>query len=260
MRVRVCMFEPGLELSLVKTFQTLCMVNQFAKAMKRQLHLIFLTFLLASMNACIMIANYQITAQESSEKTILASKYDEAVHFVIPQYYKLVIRCRGGSGIWLIGLFGGSCSEYRDFIGTQMYEGVFMALEEMPLGKPVEFTEHIRSLGLVCVVTVDEQINDDIRYSEILGAVTLSVIPAYATRKYVLSFSLLLDYRTVKEYKYQITEKAIFGWFSSLLYPVMYPFGGDIKINLIPEYGPRAAVVRETTKTFLLEAHRDGIL
>jgi hypothetical protein len=180
------------------------MVHQFATAMKRQLHLVFLTFLLASMNAC-MIANYQITAQESSEKrAIWASKYDEAVHFVIPLYYRMEIRCRSGrgGGGWLgllaAGLLPRSCSEYHDFIGTQMYDGVFMALDELPLGKPVEFTEHIASKGLVCVVTLNEQINDDTPYSEILSAMTLFTIPAHTTHKYVLSYSLFLDYKTVK--------------------------------------------------------------
>ena len=111
----------------------------------------------------------------------------------------------------------------------------------------------------MCVVTINKQINDDIPYSEIFSLVTLFTVPAYTTHKYVLSYSLLFDFKTVKEYEYHITEKAIFGWVSWFLFPVMYPFWDDIKLN-VNEYGPRASVVKETTKTFLLEAHRDGIL
>ena len=229
--------------------------------MKRQLHLVVLTFLFGSMNAC-MIANYQISAQDSSEKrAIWASKYDEAVSFVIPRYYRLEARCHSGERGWLglIGLLAPSCEEYRDFIGAQMHDGVLMALDNMPLGKPVEFIEHIRSQGVVSVVTLNEQINDDIPYSEILSLATLFTVPAYTRHKYVLSYSLLIDFKTVKEYEYHITEKAISGWVSWLLFPVMYPFWDDIKFNLT-EYGPRAGVVREATKMFLREAHRDGIL
>lgn len=230
----------------------------------RQLRLICLMFLFASMNACI-IANYQITAQESSEKRAIGgSKGDEALQVVIPGYHIFETRCRSGrgGGGW-IGLIGGivarSCEESRDFIGTQMYDGVSVALSDMPLGRPVEFIAHIRSQGLVCVVTVNKQINDDISYSELLSLATLLTIPAYTTHKYVLSYSVLFDFKTVKEYEYHITEKAIFGWGAWLLFPVMYPFWDEIKFN-VTEYGPRASVVRETTKRFLREAHRDGIL
>jgi hypothetical protein len=215
----------------------------------------------ASLNAC-MIANYQIAAQEPKEgRANLATKYDDGpVYFVIPQYYRVHIGCRGG----LIPLPNTDCREYRDFLGTQIYKGLSVALDEMPLGKQVEFTEHIRSQGLVCVVTVNEQLNADIPYSEILSLVTLSAVPAYTTRKYVLSYSLLLDFKTVKEYEYHITEKAVTGLVSWMLFPVMYPFWNDIKIDLRYEFGPNdgppASVIRETTKTFLLEARRDGIL
>ena len=235
--------------------------------MKCFLHLMFLAFLLASMNAC-MIANYKVTGQESFEKTVLASKYDEAVHFVIPRYYRMEIRCSRVGGGW-VGLIvsgvlggGGSCKEYHDVIGTHMYDGVSMAIDELPLEKPAEFTEHIRSKGLVCVVTLTEQINDDIPYSEILSAVTLFTIPAYTSHIYVLSYSFLLDYKTVKEYEYHITEKALFGLASWLLFPVMYTVWDDIKVDINSRfaYGPRASVMRDITKTVLLEAHQDGIL
>lgn len=231
--------------------------------MTRQVHLVLLALLLLSMNAC-MIANYQITAQESSKKgTIGALKDDEVVQFVIPRYYKFETRCggRGGGGwIGLVGtVVGSSCREYRDFIGTETHDGVSMILQEMPLAKPVEFKEHIRSQGLVCVVTVNEQINDDIPYTEILSAVTLLTVPAYTTKEYILSYSVFWDSKPIKQYRYYITEKAIFGWISWLLFPAMYPFWDDVKLNLT-EYGPRYSVIKETTKRFLGEAHRDGIL
>jgi hypothetical protein len=224
------------------------------------LRLLMLIALGASLNAC-MIANYQITAQEPKEgRAYLAAKYDdEPVYFVIPQYYRVHIGCRGGSIPT-----ASNCREYRDFLGTQIYKGMSVALGEMPLGKPIEFTEHLRSQGLVCVVTVNEQLNADTPYSEILSLVTLSTVPAYTTRKYVLSYALLLDFKTIKEYEYHITEKAITGLVSWILFPVMYPFWSDIEIDLTYEFGPNdgppASVIRETTKTFLLEARRDGIL
>jgi hypothetical protein len=92
----------------------------------------------------------------------------------------------------------------------------------------------------------------------------LFTVPAYTTRKYVLNYSLLLDFKTVKEYEYHIAEKAITGWVSWMLFPAMYPFWSDIEIGLRNDaggpHGPPASVFREITKTFLLEARRDGIL
>ena len=229
----------------------------------RQLQLIVLVALLMLMNAC-MIANYQVSAQESSEKmAVVASKDDEVVQFVIPRYYRFETRCRSGRGAGWIGLVGtvvaSSCHEYRDFIGAETHDGVSMALQEMPLAKPIEFIEHIRSQGLACVVTVNEQINDDIPYGQILSAVTLLTVPVYTTKKYILSYSVLFDSKPVKQYRYHITEKAIFGWISWLLFPAMYPVWDDVRLNLT-EYGPRFSVIKEATKTFLSEAHRDRIL
>ena len=61
--------------------------------MTRQLHLIALTFLLVSMNACIM-ANYQITAQDSSEKRAIGNFKDkEVVQVVVPRYYNVTLVC-----------------------------------------------------------------------------------------------------------------------------------------------------------------------
>jgi hypothetical protein len=117
-------------------------------------------------------------------------------------------------------------------------------------------------------VTVAEQLNDDTPYSQILSMATLSVIPAYTTRKYVLNYSLLYDYKAVKEYEYHITEKAVTGLVSWLLFPVMYPFWRDIEMvqridartDAGPPNGAPSRLIREVTKTFLLEARRDGIL
>jgi hypothetical protein len=229
------------------------------------LHLIALAALMALMNAC-MIANYQVTAQESKEgRANLAAKHgDGPVYVVIPQYYRIQTACRG------FFTPPESCRDFREFLGTEIYQGISGALGEVPLGKPVEFTERIASQGLVCVVTVNEQLNSDTpynEYSEILSAVTLFTVPAYTTRKYVLSYSLHLDFKPVKEYEYHISEKAINGWISWILFPVMYPFWSDIGIDLryssatvMPTKGPPSSVIKELTKTFLREAQRDGIL
>lgn len=246
------------------------MTQQFGKVIVRKLRLIFLILLLVQMNAC-MVVNYHITVQEPSEKgTTVVAKYDDSMHFVIPRYSRLELRCDtgpvGSGTVWwmdLIGLALSSCQKYRDVIGVQMHEGVSMALHDTPLGKPVELREHIGSQGLVCVVTVNEQGNDDIRYGEILSAMTFLIVPAYTTHKFVLSYSVLADFKAIKEYEYHVTENAISGWVSWMLFPVMYPFWDDIKMEVVREYGkygPHASVVSRITKTFLSEAHRDGIL
>jgi hypothetical protein len=219
--------------------------------MKRHLfalHLLMLIALGASMNACI-VAKYQISAQESQEgRAKVAVNYDGPVYFVIPQYYRYIF-CGWGTP-W--------CKNQRDRLGTQMYHGVAVPLDETPLGKRVEFTEEIRSQGLVCVVSVEEQLTAETRYSEIFSLITVSVIPSYTTRTFVLNYSLLFDFKTVKEYQYHISEEAILGGVSWILYPLLYPFWDDIEIGL-PYHGPRARVIREATRRFLIEAHRDGI-
>jgi hypothetical protein len=245
------------------------MVYQFRKVMKRHsfvLRLLMLIALGTSLNACVsIIANYQITAQEPKEgRANLASKDDAGpVYVVIPQYYRFQTLCKGG-----VFASPESCRDFRDYLGTQIYQGISSALGEVPLGKPVEFTEHIASQGLVCVVTVTEQLNSDTPYnehSEILSAVTLFTIPAYTTRKYILSYSLYLDVKPVKEYEYRISEKAISGWTSWMLFPVMYLFWSDIEISVRHESAailpatPPSSVIKEMTKRFLLEAHQDGI-
>lgn len=234
--------------------------------MTRQLHLMVITFLLVSMNACIM-ANYQITAQDFLEKKAIGTFKDrEVVRVVVLRYYNVTLGCRSGGGngwlalVGLVNLMPGACQhESRDFIGTQMYVGVAMALHGNLEGKAIEFQEHIPSQGSVCVVTINEQIDDDFPYSEILSLVTLFTIPAYTTHRYILSYSLLDDFKTIKEYEYHITEKAIEGWGSWLLYPIMHRFWDEIKFNF-SRHGPRASVIYETTNMFLREAHRDGIL
>jgi hypothetical protein len=140
-----------------------------------------------------------------------------------------------------------------------MYQGVSVGFQSNSGGKAIEFIEHIPSQGLVCVVTLNKQINDDFPYSEILSLVTLFTVPSYTTHTYILNYSLFDDLKTIKEYEYHITEKAIKGWGSWLLYPIMYRFWDEIKFTF-NEYGPRASVINETTNMFLREAHRDGIL
>lgn len=235
-------------------------VNQFGKSMKKYsfaLHLVMLIVLIVSMNAC-MIANYQMVVRESNEeRDYLALKYADPVYFVIPLYDRIThcgwlqTRCHQR--------YRQHGDSYRDSLGIQIQSGVSVALDEMLPGKQVEFTEHIPSQGLVCVVTVENQLISDPSYSELLSAVTLFVVPSYTTRKYVLSYSLFLDFRKVREYQYDITEKSIMGIVSWMLSPVVYPFWRDIELNG-PYHGPRARVIKEATRTFLLEAHRDGIL
>jgi hypothetical protein len=226
------------------------MVPQFREAMKRHsfvvLRLLMLIVLGASLNAC-MIANYPITAQEPKEgRAHLASKDDVPVYIVIPQYYKF-----HNCGRWV----SRSC---RDATGTQLEKGVSGALWEMPFGRQAEFTEHIPSQGLVCVVTVNEQpVTDAALYSELLSALTLGVLPLYATREYVLSYTVLFDFKTVREYQYNITRKAIRGVLSGVLVPFVYPFWGD-EIAVIHD-GPDAKIIKGITSTVFLDTRRDGI-
>lgn len=247
------------------------MAHQSAKAIVSKLRLIVLTLLLVSMNAC-MIADYQITAQGAVEKgTIAALRDGEPVYVVIPRYSRTEIHCDSGGGgrndlliglaLLLLSSSSSSCREYRDAIGVQMHDGVSMAIQDVRIGKLVEIVEHIPSQGMVCVVTVNEESSD---YSELFSAVRSFNIPAYATHTYVLSYAVLLDFNTLKEYEYHVTEKAISGLVSWLLFPVMYPIWDGIKMEMLGlparAWGPPASVVSEITKTFLSEAHRDGIL
>lgn len=126
---------------------------------------------------------------------------------------------------------------------------------------------------LVCVVTVEKQPLADTSYSEMLSVYTLFVVPGYARHKHILSYSILLNYQKIGEYQYAITENVITSYVSWLLFPLLYPFWGDIEIgSTIPfsgadltkavidhDYGPRSKAVEEATRMFFLEAHRDGI-
>ena len=108
-------------------------------------------------------------------------------------------------------------------------------------------------------VGINEPISEEASYGEILSLITLFTVPVYTTHTYVLNYTLLSDFKTIKEDEYQITEKAISGLVAWLLFPVMYPFWDDIKLNL-NEHGPRASIVKKTTNAFLLETHRAGLL
>ena len=232
------------------------MVHHFRKVMKRHsflLQLLMLIVIGASMNAC-MIATYQIAAQEPKEgRTKLTSKYEGPVYFVIPEYYK-IYRCRRSQ--WT----------YEDCIGAtgqDLANGVSASLnDDMPFGRLAEFREHIPSEGLVCVVTVNEQpVADVTLYIDWLNALTLGLIPFYTTHEYVLSYTFLLDFKTVREYPYTIAKKSMSGPLTGVLVPAVYPFWGD-EIAM-PWHGfsdLSAKTVREITKKFLIEARRDGIL
>lgn len=220
------------------------------------LQLLMLIVLGASMNAC-MIANYQITAQEPKEgRTNLTSKYDGPVYFVIPEYYK-IYRCK---------IMTWTYEDCRGSTGIDLANGVSASLnDDMPFGRPVEFTEHLPSEGLVCVVTLNEQPIADVTLCiEWLNALTFGLVPFYTTYEYALSYTFLLDFKTVREYQYTVAKKAMSGLLTGVLVPVIYPFWGD-EIAMFDSYRGRpsqlsAKLVREITKAVLIEARRDGIL
>jgi hypothetical protein len=228
------------------------------KAMNRYsfaLHLIALAALMALMNAC-MIANYQIAAQEPKKgRTNLTSKYDGPVYFVIPEYHK-ISRCQ------ITKFFYEDC---HGPTGTDLAEGVSASLnDDIPFGRSAVFTEHIPSEGLVCIVTLNEQpVADVTLYIHWLNVLTMGLIPFYTTHEYVLSYTFLLDFKTVKEYPYIIAKKSMSGPLTGVLVPVVYPFWGD-EIALPRRGGGHSHLsvktVREITKTVLIEARRDGIL
>ena len=235
------------------------MVHQFREAMKRHsfvLHLLMLIALGASLNAC-MIANYQIAAQELKKgRTNLMSKYDGPVYFVIPEYHK-IYRCKISAWTY---------EDCHGPTGTDLAKGVSASLnDDMPFGRSAVFTEYIPSEGLVCVVTLNEQpVADVTLYIHWLNVLTMGLIPFYTTHEYVLSYTFLLDFKTGREYPYTIAKKSMSGPLTGVLVPVVYPFWGD-EIALIRRggYGYRdlsIKIVREITKTVLIEARRDGIL
>ena len=151
------------------------------------LRLLMLVALGASMNACI-IATHQIAALDpKEEKTNLASMYDGPVYFVIPEYYK-IYRC--STGKW-------SSEDCHGPTGVNLEKGVSASLnDDKPFGRSAVFTEHIPSEGLVCVVILNEQpVADTTTYIELLSALTMGLIPFYTTHEYVLSYTLLLDFK-----------------------------------------------------------------
>ncbi len=198
------------------------MVHHFRKVMKRHsflLQLLMLIVLGTSMNACI-IATHQIAALDPiEERTNLTSKYDGPVYFVIPEYYK-IYRC------WTSNATSEDCPSPT---GTNLEKGVSASLnDDMPFGRSAVFTEHIPSEGVVCIVTLNGQpVADATYYIQFLSALTMGLIPFYATNEYVLSYTLLLDSETVRKYQYTITKKALLGLLTGVLVPVVYPFWGD---------------------------------
>ncbi|THJ19823.1 MAG: hypothetical protein CAF45_015445 [Nitrospira sp. CG24E] len=218
------------------------------------LRLLMLIALGASMNAC-TIANHQIAAQEPKEgRTKLTSKYDGPVYFVIPEYYQ-IYRC---------GTIGMRYEDCHGPTGTNLEKGVSASLnDDMPFGRFAVFTEHIPSEGLVCIITLNEKpVADTTFYIELLSALTMGLTPFYTTHEYVLSYTFLFDFRTVKEYQYTIAKKAMLGVLTGVLVPVVYPFWGD-EIAMWDRGGPSqlsAKIVREITKRVFIDARREGIL
>jgi hypothetical protein len=202
-----------------------------------------------------MIATYQIAAQKPKDssqegKTNFPSKDEGPVYFLIPQYYKF-LNCR----TWTRS----RCRDYRENLGEHLETGVSRALSEISLGRQVVLTGGGNAQSLVCSITVMEQpVSDTTLYIELLGALTMGMSPVYATREYVLSYRFYLDPEMLREYQYTITRKAIRGVLSGVLVPVVYPFWGD-EIAILDD-GPSAKVIREITRTVLIDARRDGIL
>lgn len=214
------------------------------KGCRSSLYLLLFIVLLTSVNGC-LVANYELSAPGQNKNTVtMARKDDGPMYLVIPQYYRFDI----------CGTMG--TNRCRDRVGMNLEAGVRDALGRVPtIG--YAFAEHIPLQGLACAVTLGEEYSD-ITNGEWFSLMTLLVVPAYTTHKYVVSYSVLLDYETIRVYKYDIEENAITGFLPWIVYPVMYPFWSNIEIGL-NYHGPRADIIKQATMNFLVEAHRDGI-
>ena len=95
-----------------------------------------------------------------------------------------------------------------------------------------------------------------------MAMATLFVLPAYTKREYVLSYNVLLDSKTIREYRFNITEKALSGILTWLFAPIV-PFLEDVAIGEMlgarGSPGPMSSVVREATRRFVKAAHEDGM-
>jgi len=195
------------------------------------------------MNAC-TVAKYDLALRETTQRNdVVPSSYGGPVYFVIPNWIKIE-RCGWGGLTPCLNSTG-------DRLGT----GVRNGLHGMPFKLIDSLT--IPPDGLACVVRL-EQADLKITYGELVSLATLYVLPAYVTRKYVLSYALFRDKKEIITYRYDITERALMGLLTWVLAPVV-PFSKDIHMGSWAD-GPLSGVIRDATMSFVeSEAKPSGV-
>ena len=199
--------------------------------------------LLASMNVC-TVAKYDLALRETTQRNdVVPSSYGGPVYFVIPNWIKIE-RCG-----W------GGLTPCLNSTGDRLGRGVRNGLHGMPFKLIDSLT--IPPDGLACVVRL-EQADPKTTYSELVSLATLYVLPAYATRKYVLTYALFRDKKEIITYKYDITERALMGLLTWVLAPVV-PFSKDIHMGFYAD-GPLSGVIEDATTSFVeSEAKPSGV-
>jgi hypothetical protein len=131
----------------------------------------------------------------------------------------------------------------------------------MAAGMGGTLSEHIPSRGLACVVTVRQESDEDYTL-QLISVATLMVLPAYTSREYVINYEVLLDRKSVREYRFEITEKALTGLLTWLFAPIV-PFFDNVSIGEMIGArggpGPMSPVIKKATIRFLKAAREDGI-
>jgi hypothetical protein len=131
----------------------------------------------------------------------------------------------------------------------------------MAAGMGGTLSEHIPSRGLACVVTVRQESDEDYTL-QLISVATLMVLPAYTSREYVINYEVLLDRKSVREYRFKITEKALTGLLTWLFAPIV-PFFDNVSIGEMIGArggpGPMSPVITKATIRFLKAAREDGI-
>lgn len=220
------------------------MTHQIGKGRPgRPVILTFCLFLVVSTNAC-SIAKYNLAGEEFTARShIGALEYEPPVSLVIPKYY-IMHRCG-----W------GGLTPCRDLAGSELYAGVMVA------GMGGTLSEHIPTRGLACIVTVRQESDEDYTL-RLISAATLMILPAYTSREYVISYDVLLDGKSVREYRFKITENALTGLLMWLFAPVV-PFFDNVSIGEMIGArggpGPMSLVIKKVTIRFLQAAREDGI-
>jgi len=219
---------------------------QFPRPNKPYVAFPLLLSLLASINAC-TVAKYDLALLETTQRNdVVPSSYDGPVYFVIPNWIKIE-RCG-----W------GGLTPCLNSTGARLGRGVRNGL--WPLhGTPFKLIDSltIPPDGLACVIRL-EQADPKITSSELVSLATLFVLPAYTTRKYVLSYALFRDKREIITYRYDITETALSGLLTWVLAPVV-PFSKDIHLGGWAP-GPLSGVIEDATTRFIeSEAKPSGV-